>query len=198
MATGFRLSNGLDLDQVFAARVSAAGASVGFRNSAGSDLSTVLEPGQLGVYASLTGYKNSAGVDFKSLFSTVAGAPSNFSVSPVRSVPSGTAGITTTVNADGSVTSKNETGTAMVGSGNWFSPNLAGVGSSYQVKFTLTSGTAWTGAAVNTWLAFPQSVGLTTSGVEKTNVIAVSIRRTSDSVVVCSGTISLDVVVGGV
>ena len=198
---GFRLSNGVDLGNTFAARVSTARAAVGYRNSAGTDLSSLLEPLQGSTpKVGATGYRMSNGVDLNMAFDNVAGVPQNFTASPTYIAPDGDtiATVSCSVNSDGTVT----TSPASTGI-KWFSNTVAGIGASYQVMFTLTSGSGVAGT-FGTWQALSsnRSVSLTAStpagkpGSRRQATVSASIRRASDSVVVATGTINLDVTSG--
>lgn len=75
MTVGYRIAAGTDLDAVFAARVSAAAAAVGFKDSGGVDLSQRYEPRGGSAPISNTAFKNSAGTDLAMIFlAIVAGS----------------------------------------------------------------------------------------------------------------------------
>jgi hypothetical protein len=73
---------------------------------------------------------------------------------------------------------------------------LSGVSGDYQVRMTMVSGPTFSGSAVGSWLALsgPQTWTTTrnTNGVS-TSVGTLEIRRASDSVVLASCTVTLDV-----
>lgn len=58
--------------------------------------------------------------------------------------------------------------TSGIASGNWVEPTETGIGSSYQIFFTTTSGTLTTGTT-GTWLSFPQTItrNRTTVGISE-------------------------------
>ena len=76
--------------------------------------------------------------------------PTNISIADEMS--GGAANASITFNADGTYTGAGSSST----SGNWYTPTTGGVGSAYEVRYTLSSGSVTTGTT-GTWLAFPQS-----------------------------------------
>lgn len=75
MTVGYRIAAGTDLDAVFAARVSAAVANVGFKDSSGVDLSQRYEGRGGSAPISNTGFKDSSGTDFAMIYlAIVAGS----------------------------------------------------------------------------------------------------------------------------
>lgn len=78
----------------------------------------------------------------------------------------------------------------------WYGATSAGIGSSYEIRFTLTSGTAWDAGLVSgTWysLSSARAVALTASTVDLSSVIAVDIRLAAGGAIVTSGTLNLGV-----
>lgn len=82
------------------------------------------------------------------------------------------------------------------GTQSWYGSTVAGIGSSYEIRFTLTSGTAWDAGLVDgTWysLSSARAVALTANTVDLQSTIAVSIREAGTGTIVTSGTINLGV-----
>lgn len=198
MATGFRMNNGVDLDQVFAARVAPAIGNVGFRRNDGVDLAQLFQPGNSGI---VTGFRRSDGVDLGSLFSNSAAQPVNFSGHMFNTPPGlGTGTISLTFQSDGSIVFSN-------GSSTWYYPNTGGIGSSYDVNFSGSisgAGASLTGT-YSTWLdlSTSKSVGAqaTMGGGDSqrsgSGTISAQVRRKSDGVVVATGSFTFTVTSGG-
>jgi hypothetical protein len=75
MATGYKISTGVDLDTLFKARTSAAAANVGYLNSVGTDLSQLFEPrGSTTARANVL-YRNASAVDLSQIFMDINTAP---------------------------------------------------------------------------------------------------------------------------
>lgn len=78
----------------------------------------------------------------------------------------------------------------------WYGATVAGIGSNYEIRFTLTSGTAWdVGLVSGTWysLSSARGVALTANTVDLTSTIAVAIREAATGTVVTTGTLNLGV-----
>lgn len=200
MVTGFKTSSGVDLDTIFAARVSAAGANCGFKNSAGVDLAQLFEPGSAGVHPTDTGFRNSAGTDLRLLFSTVAAAPTSFTGAfASRSKTSGTATVTGTIKADGTIVFTNDVGGSAGPTKSWLVPNLAGGGALYDVKIArgaitpAASGSA-SGMVDGTWYQCnaDRTFSLSSGQPICSQTWTLTWRRRSDLVTVCTGTGSFE------
>lgn len=72
MATGYTIAGGADLDTLFKARVSAAGADVNYRNASAVDLAQLFEPRGSTTARADVGYKNSAGTDLAQVFMDIS------------------------------------------------------------------------------------------------------------------------------
>lgn len=203
MASGFRASSGADLDSVFAARVAAAIGGVGYRTSDGVDISQRYQPGSSGI---VTGLRRSDGVDLGNLFSSSAPAPVNFGGAAFNQPPgtgTGSTGVTVNPNGDISFAQGSSTGHTA-----WYSPLTAGAGAAYDVHFANSggagAGASWSGS-FGVWqdlttsksfsLAVTMGGGSTQRG--STGSVVVTIRRKSDGVAVCSGTITVQATSGG-
>lgn len=68
MTVNYRIADGTDLDAVFKARSGAAATAVGFRDSAGADLSQRYEQRGSTTARAATNYRNSSGVDLAQIF----------------------------------------------------------------------------------------------------------------------------------
>ena len=79
------------------------------------------------------------------------------------------------------------------GPATWYGSTVAGIGASYEIRFVLNSGTAWTAGLVSgTWYALSSARSLAmTSGTEVSNTITVSIRETATGAIVTSGTLNM-------
>lgn len=75
----------------------------------------------------------------------------------------------------------------------WYDSTVAGIGSSYEIRFTLNSGTAWdSGLVSGTWYSLSSVRSLAmTSSTEVSNNITVSIRETATGTIVTTGTLSM-------
>lgn len=90
-------------------------------------------------------------------------------------------------NADGTITYFKE---KIAGPTTWYGATSAGIGTSYEVRFTLTSGDAWDAGLVSgTWysLSSARTIALTASASDKTSNVAFDIRLASTSVVQTTG-----------
>lgn len=192
---------GVDLDSIFAAKVSLTAPTTGFRSLDGQDLNMRYE-GYNGVNpASPVGYRGPDGVDLSMYFATTAGVPINFtgSGSAQNELPSSSATASITFTPEGRI----------VGGGNpnggggttlWFSAPRAGVGNDYDVNVsTMSAGAGTPGGTFNTWLQLDQSRQFTlalSGNQEVTRTATAQVRRRSDNVVVCSGPLQWFVAVG--
>lgn len=93
-------------------------------------------------------------------------------------------------NSDGTIST---TDYYIQGPSTWYGATLAGIGASYEIRFTLNSGTAWSAGLVSgTWYSLSTARSLSmTSSTEVSNNIAVSIRETATSAIVTSGTLGM-------
>lgn len=102
---------------------------------------------------------------------------------------------TLTFNTDGTITYFKENFNT-TGPATWYGSTLAGVGSSYEIRFTLTSGDAWdAGLTSGTWYALSsaRAISLTASTVDKSSNVNFDIRLTSSGVIQTSGSGGLGV-----
>lgn len=199
MTTGFQNSAGLDMDQVFAARVSAQAVTTGFQNAAGEDLAAKLQPLSGNPKVGTQGFQLPDGRDFCQVFDTTASTPRNFAAS-ASNVDQASSYAACIINPDGSVQAE---GNDTAEWDNWSSPNVSGIGSQYEALLTQgsTSGQGeQTGNALGVWYSLSSSVtrGISTHAPRNGNrifdsTITVQIRRASDQVVVCTGTLTLHV-----
>lgn len=185
---------GVDLDSVFAARVSAPTTSTGFRNLDGQDLNMRYEPYNGVDPTTPVGYRGPDGRDLSLYFSTSAGVPVNFTGygRGENNAPSSTATANIVFTTDGRVTGSG----IPIGSGDissWFSSPRAGVGDDYDVFVdTMSAGLGTPSGTFNTWLqlnANRQFVLSITGNAETARTSTAQIRRRSDNVVVCSGSL---------
>jgi hypothetical protein len=72
VTVGYRIASGDDLDALFAARTGAAAAAVGFKDSAGVDLSQRYEQRGATTAIANTGFRNSGGTDLAQIFKDIA------------------------------------------------------------------------------------------------------------------------------
>lgn len=79
------------------------------------------------------------------------------------------------------------------GPATWYGSTVAGIGSSYEIRFTLNSGTAWDAGLVSgTWYSLSSVRSLAmTSSTEVSNNITVSIRETATGTIVTTGTLGM-------
>lgn len=204
MTTGFQNAAGQDMDQVFAARVSTRVATTGMTNIDGQDLADLLQPLSGAPKVGTQGFQLPDGTDISAVFDTVAGTPVNFSVT-VDVIAMQSCQASAHFLADGTISIEfdgDDNGNSY--SPYWFNPPVAGIGSQYQILFhqTAMTGTAGTldgNTLLDTWTTINDSYRLvsvtanTKVGRGKHWAADVSIRRISDQVVVCTGTVSIDV-----
>lgn len=211
MATNFRISSGSDFDDCFDLYVQGTHPSnLNMRTSDGTDLALRYAPIAYGSKRADVNYRNSAGTDISNFFAqkgsaSYGGTPVNFTsaadaLRANRGKPvSATAGIS--INSDGSITALYDSN-SIVGDSKWLSTVTGGAGASYECYITQTymdGGTGGVGgAALNTWLSLSsnqiRSITSTTKAYQSLSRVwqgNVSIRRASDQVVVCTGTIQL-------
>lgn len=81
----------------------------------------------------------------------------------------------------------------IAGPATWYGSTVTGIGSSYEIRFVLNSGTAWTAGLVSgTWYSLSTARALAmTSSTEVSNNITVSIRETATGAIVTTGTLSM-------
>lgn len=93
-------------------------------------------------------------------------------------------------NSDGTITTADY---YIQGPATWYGATLAGIGSSYEIRFVLNSGTAWSAGLVSgTWYSLSAARSLSlTSSTEVSNNITVSIRETATGNVVTTGTLGM-------
>lgn len=98
-----------------------------------------------------------------------------------------------TFNTDGTLTYFKERTSGVT---TWYGSTVAGIGSSYEIRFTLTAGPAWNAGLVSgTWysLSSARAVALSASTVDLESTIAVAIREAGTGTIVTTGTVSLGV-----
>lgn len=195
--SSFRAPNGVDLDLIFAARASVTAGAVGYRNTDGLDLNQRYEGlGSQSPSAITTNFRTAAGIDLRNVFATTAGVPVNFSPSATSDGGS-EAGIS--FNSSGNII-PSPGGTPTV----WFSVPRANIGNEYDIIFQNAStpglGNQWLGT-FNTWLQLNATRGITFYRSAATGTgsgtCTATIRRRSDNVNVCTGTLSFAVAIDG-
>lgn len=199
--TSFRDPSGVDLDAIFAPRISVTGVTTNFRNTDGLDLNQRYEGiGSQTPSAPTINMRTPSGVDLSQVFATMAGVPRNFSgaINATNSTGTGAVTATITVRSGGQVAgAASPAGTATNTS--WFSVPRPAVGNDYDVNFVPVSGT-WTGT-VNTWQQLNTdrvvSMSRSTNGTS-TGTMSIQIRRRSDGVVVSTGTYDVTITRGNV
>ena len=192
MATGFIAIGGSDLDALFKARTSTAGANTGFLSNGGVDLAQRFEPRGSTTARANTGFRNASAVDLAQLFMDIT-APSNtvnVNNATVSSHNTGSAGIASySLTSAGDVRFNNGTNT-IVDQGDWITPQTnMGL---YSARMTINSGSSTSGtfgtflnlATTRTW-----TLSGGTGGVDAT--WTVDIRRDSDSVIVDSAVLTV-------
>lgn len=96
-----------------------------------------------------------------------------------------------TFGSNGTISYLNE---QVSGAFTWYGSTVAGIGASYEIRFTYVSGTAWdTGLVSGTWysLSSNRAVALSSSSGDKESTITVDIRLASTGEVVTTGTVLL-------
>lgn len=93
-------------------------------------------------------------------------------------------------NSDGTIST---TDYYIQGPATWYGATSAGIGSSYEIRFVLDSGTAWDAGLVSgTWYSLSTARSLSmTSSTEVSNSITVSIRETATGTIVTTGTLGM-------
>lgn len=86
--------------------------------------------------------------------------------------------------------------TKISGPNNWYSPTTTGIGSSYDIKFTLVSGTAWdaglvSGTAYN--LGSDRQIALSSTSTDKSLSASVEILLAGTSTVAYTATLNLGI-----
>lgn len=100
--------------------------------------------------------------------------------------------------ADGTVTSNASAPNTNSVLANWFAPTTGGVGNSFWIKFTLTSGNAWdagiVNGAINALSATRSLTWTATTGTNKIGLVSVAIYSdAAGTTQVAGGTLSVDV-----
>lgn len=135
MATGYWLANGQQLEDVFAARISAPGSNTGMRDAGGTDIALYFEPRANGADIGFdTGYRNGAGTDFRNLFAAKGSAYQPLSINGAsygaNNQQRGRAGIRLQMNNNGTfgvyVQQSSTTNYQLVASGTWLTAGGAG------------------------------------------------------------------------
>lgn len=193
MTTGFRRSDGADLDTLFMAYQSGTPpAATGFRNSSGTDLSNLFQPYTLGSKQGAVGFRNSSGTDLADLFQHI-GVPlfsainggsyddARFDSTPPRM----------DFQTDGNVT---KSGGADEGT-DWGTPITAGAGSGWEIHVHKDSGTGTIGGnALDTWLSLSTVRGWSMTsaalGQSREANLTVSFRPAGGGAATHAGTIS--------
>jgi hypothetical protein len=153
MTVGYRNSAGTDLAALFMAYTSGTKAAItGYRRSDAVDLRDIFQPYTQGAKKPATGIRNSAGTDMSDLFQNIDVPLFTVNINDLYTQKNGLFGVTSAL-ASYDLYSD---GTAVaVGDSttnfNWGSPTTAGAGNSYWVRATLSSGSTPSGSALNTW-----------------------------------------------
>lgn len=193
--------NGVDLDSIFAGRVSLTAPSTGFRNLDGQDLNMRYEGYNGASPSGPVGYRGPDGRDISLYFATTAGIPINFtgSANAQNELPSSSATAVITFNPNSTIVGSGSP-TGGGGTTSWFSVPRAGIGNDHDVFVsTMSAGAGTPGGTFNTWLHLDQSRQFTlalSGNQEVTRTATAQIRRRSDNVVVCSGPLQWFVAVG--
>lgn len=101
---------------------------------------------------------------------------------------------TLTFNSDGTITYFKENFAG--GPATWYGATSAGIGASYEIRFTLTSGDAWdAGLTSGTWysLSSNRAISLSATTLDKSSNVAIDIRLASTGVIQTTGTGGLGV-----
>lgn len=161
MAVGYRFSNGVDFDNVYAGRVTDPIGLTGFRGPDGTDLAFRYEKANGAGTAPTSNYRRSGdGADLSSVFTTVASNPingKNFSASGSSNQNNGS--------ATGVVTFQTNGDTHLINQGSDHAPSTIitpwsvaifnGQGNLYDILFDLQSGTI--NGAFGTWMRLDQA-----------------------------------------
>lgn len=149
MPVGLRNPAGVDLENIFAPRVSAAAANVNIRHvGTGVDISQIFEPYNGVRPAQPVNIRAPDGRDLNLIFATTSDIFPSSDINYEDFNPSGSgATASITFNTNGEIVIAG--GTSAPASDDWKLPTMAGIGSGYEVMFTAVSGT-WTGT-LNTW-----------------------------------------------
>lgn len=126
------------------------------------------------------------------------GPVSNFAGNITKYVTGASAcSVTVTFETDGTVTGSEggPAGTFTNGAAGdtWYEPTLAGIGSSYWIRATLTTGSAPSTGTMNTWqqltspLAWSYNSGTGGAVSSRSGTVLFEISKTSGGAVVCSG-----------
>jgi hypothetical protein len=95
---------------------------------------------------------------------------------------------TLTFNSDGSITYFKENFAS--GPATWYGAISAGIGASYEIRFTLNSGDAWdAGLASGTWysLSSARAISLSATTIDKSSNVTIDIRLASSGVIQTTG-----------
>lgn len=195
MAVNIRNLAGVDLDQIFAARISApVKPACNIRGPDGVDLVWRYEPYAGVAQASPTNIRGYDAQDLNQWFTTSAEQfnSANYSVNSFR--PSGIAESSLTIQSDGSVVRQGTSTTY----GSWRTPTQAGIGSGFEVIFTNAVGLSSNSAPVWTSLSSGQAVVLANSvlNTERNGSATYTIRRVGSGSIVSTGNINLNATVG--
>lgn len=158
MSSFRRVSDGVDLDSIFAARITAPGPITGFRNNDGVDLNQRYEAYNGVGIASPTGYRGPDGRDLSLYFTTVASMPvsKNFDISSFNesTAPGQTATSDISFLPNGNVQLTATPGSTTMDT--WAIGAYSNIGDLYEIQFVSRTGGAggtWGGVALNTWLS---------------------------------------------
>lgn len=198
MAVNIRNNAGVDLDAVFASRVSTApGTNTGWRGPDGVDLRLRYEPYNGISPASTTGRRAFDGRDLALWFATTAISfvGGNRNINVISPFNPGSAYVV--FNSNGTVSM--ESSTAGVSTQSWATPTTAGIGSGYQIRFYNASAMT-TDQSAGAWVSLGTSktIGVLVNTINTTRYASADyqIRNASTLAVVASGSINLNVTYG--
>jgi hypothetical protein len=209
MTVGYRNSAGVDFDSLFDTySTGTPPANTGLRTSGGVDLAGRYAPIAYGTKGPDVGYRTSGGVDVSNLWAQAGSAVYVQSdtglASPIDDYQVALTGGTATATAQFHHNRNGTTDFSPPSSAdNWILPGGSTVGDAYDVRYTQTAssgGGTVTGSALSTWLQLNTQRGLSLSisrtvfgSISASRTYTVEIRRRSDSVVLASFSVTLNV-----
>lgn len=166
MATGYVVSGRGDLDGIFKARSSAAGADTGFKSNGGVDLAQRFEPRGAATAVANTNFKNTSAVDLAQIFQDIAYSPP---FTPVTRTYTSSAGTQTeTVPAGATTCVIRVWGGGGAGGARAANVGGGGGGGGYVVKTVAVSGGQTFNYLVGPGRAGPTSAGGSLNGNQST------------------------------
>jgi hypothetical protein len=186
MTIGYRNSAGTDIASLFMAYVSGTKvATTGYRRSDSVDLRDILQPYTQGAKVAATGIRNSSGVDLSDLFQNISVPLFTVNITDIYTAKNGLFGVSS-ARASYDLYSDG-TGLAAGDSNtnfNWGTPTTSGAGNSYWVRATLSSGSTPSGSALNTWHQLSTTRGWSvfrSSGSVGTTTSVLTVQIATDS-----------------